>query len=126
MDMENEDIQRLVDYVYLGIYAFDAVAYDWRLSRIPDVHTNTRMYRMGVRFDIPSLRSFALQAIEWTFQIAERQDVLHAINDVWNTPDENDDLRTMLIQKDMDVMISNRINVGQWLDRTPTPDRHPA
>ncbi|KAJ4127812.1 hypothetical protein NW768_008087 [Fusarium equiseti] len=126
MGLENEDIQRLIDFMYVGIYGVDAIGFNWRLGRVPSVYINVRMYRMGVRFDMPSLVSFALEAIYRTFKIADRQDMEYAINDVWSTPDENEDLRAMLIHLDMDAMLSDKENLERWLGRTSTPYRHPA
>jgi len=82
MDTDNKDIEKLIDYMYLGIYSVEAIRGNWRICRSPDIYSHVRMYKMGVRFGIPSLESFASEAVFRIYPIADPQDVEYAINNV--------------------------------------------
>lgn len=79
---DDQAIERLIDYLYLGVYGMEAIIDDWPPLRIPDLYTHVRMYGMGVSFDIPNLRTYAYEAVYKGFPFADRQDVECSIYEV--------------------------------------------
>ncbi|RFN45232.1 hypothetical protein FIE12Z_10513 [Fusarium flagelliforme] len=82
MDFENREIECFIDFMYYGVYGLRPIASDSGEPGNPDLRTHVCMYMMGVRFDVESLRRFALRAIQLNYPIADRQDVVRSINDV--------------------------------------------
>ena len=124
MDASSDTIEKLIDYMYTGIYGRDALARDWREKQCPDLCTNVDMFRVATIYGMPCLKRFVLHVMARTFRSAFRQDQIVAIYKAWTIREDNSELRDCLLSWEFDAMKTAGLTMDDWLRQTERTYRH--
>ena len=125
MNVDSHHIEKLIDYMYTGIYGPEALTHGWREMKTPNLCTNVGMYTVAILYDMPRLKSFILDVINRTYRIAFRQDKIVAIFSAWMTPQNNWELQSCLLAWEFDAMKTARSSIDDWFRQTERRYRHP-
>ncbi|KAJ4006113.1 hypothetical protein NW752_001362 [Fusarium irregulare] len=124
MNASSDTIEKLIDYMYTGIYGRDALARDWREKQCPDLCTGVDMFRVATIYGMPELKRFVLYVMGRTFRYAFRQDQIVAIYNAWMTREDNSELRDCLLAWEFDAMKTAGFTMNDWLRQTEMTYRH--